>query len=383
MNSFKIVNRQVAFFAVVAALLLSVVLPAIASAAQLTERSVQLSSASAGAKAVSYTVKFTPAEDAGAVVVDFCGNSPLVGQTCATATGFSATAATTATAGFTRTVVDANTIVLYGTDVIKAGEEVSVQIDNIDNPTTAGALYARIVTYNNETNAATYASEDTAEQDTDRIDEGGAAFWILNSIGVSAAVMESMTFCVSNAVIAASCGNPGTPTLKLGEPVGDVLALSPTAVSEGTMWTQISTNAAKGAVISLKSSALNCGGLVRLGGVAGNCDIKPATAGITQGNALFGVKTGTAAPAAGVTGDAGTLQPVVASGYSPSTFLLNYNPVGNATGVTSAFGDPFLDTDGAPADSINMQLTFGASASNNTPAGQYSADLSLIATGKF
>jgi hypothetical protein len=382
MNSFKIVNRQVAFFAVVTALLLSVVLPAIVSAAQLTERSVQLTSASANADDVSYTVGFTAAGDAQAFVVDFCSNSPLIGQTCTAPVGLDVTDVSSATANFTTVSdLDANTVSVTG--AIEEGDDVSVVLDHIDNPTNAGVLYARIVTYNSGTNAASYNADQTAEQDANRVDEGGAALWILNSIGVSAAVMESMTFCVSNAVIAASCANPGVPTLKLGEPVGDVVALSPNAVSEGTMWTQISTNAANGAVISLKSNALDCGGLVRLGGVAGNCDIKPATAGITQGNALFGVKTGTAAPAAGVTGTPGTLQPVASSGYSPTAFLLNYNPVGNATGVTSTFGDKFLDTNGAPADSINMELTFGASVSNNTPAGLYSADLSLIATGKF
>jgi hypothetical protein len=30
-----------------------------------------------------------------------------------------------------------------------------------------------------------------------------------------------------------------------------------------------------------------------------------------------------------------------------------------------------------------MALTFGASVSNDTPAGLYATDLSLIATGKF
>jgi hypothetical protein len=30
-----------------------------------------------------------------------------------------------------------------------------------------------------------------------------------------------------------------------------------------------------------------------------------------------------------------------------------------------------------------MKITFGASIANDTPAGKYSADLSLIATGKF
>lgn len=61
-------------------------------------------------------------------------------------------------------------------------------------------------------------------------------------------------------------------------------------------------------------------------------------------------------------------------------FTTGANP---ASGVTSTYGDQFLTTSGAPALNKNMTLTFGASAANNTPAGSYSADLSLIATGKF
>lgn len=52
-------------------------------------------------------------------------------------------------------------------------------------------------------------------------------------------------------------------------------------------------------------------------------------------------------------------------------------------GVTSPFGDRFLETAEAPANNKNMALTFGVAASNNTPAGNYSADLSLIAVGTF
>ncbi len=385
MKSLRVFKREIGVFAAAGALILAAILPTIASAAQLTERSVGLSSASANASNVSYQVEFTPASDAGAVVIDFCSNSPLVGQVCNQPAGFSLNGATVAasTPGYTRSALaDTNTIVLEGD--LTAGDPASVIIEGVHNPTSPGAVYARIVTYDTATNALTYDSDESMSQDSNRVDEGGAAFWILDTIGVSAAVMESMTFCVSKTAITANCANPTAPTLQLGQASGDVVALIPSAVSEGTMWAQISTNAAKGAIISLKSSAIDCGGLVRVGGVAGNCDIKPATAGITSGNALFGVKTGTAAAAAGVTTpDPGTLQPYPTSGYNSSTFLLNYNAVGNATGVTSTFGDKFLDTDSKPADSINMPLTFGASVNNNTPAGLYSVDLSMIATGKF
>jgi hypothetical protein len=52
-------------------------------------------------------------------------------------------------------------------------------------------------------------------------------------------------------------------------------------------------------------------------------------------------------------------------------------------GVTSPFGDRFLETAGGPANNKNMMLTFGVGTSNSTPAGTYSANLNLIAVGTF
>jgi hypothetical protein len=73
---------------------------------------------------------------------------------------------------------------------------------------------------------------------------------------------------------------------------------------------------------------------------------------------------------------------VSGSGYNATTYAFNY--VGtNLSGVTSTLGDPFLDTAGAPVNNQNMQLTFGATVTNATPAGNYSTSLSMIATGKF
>lgn len=129
----------------------------------------------------------------------------------------------------------------------------------------------------------------------------------------------------------------------------------------------------------LKSST-DCGGLKRIN--AEVCDIAPALlGGVMPGQAAFGVKT---APATDTPGsDAfGAFQPVSGSGYNNTTYVLNYNE-DRSTGVTSAFGDPFLDTAGVPASNKNVQLTFGASISDSTPAGEYSTALSMIATGKF
>lgn len=371
------IDRRLGSLVAAFALLLAVVAPTIASAAQLTERSIALSSAAASAAGVSYEVNFKAAGNAGAFIVDFCRDSPVIGETCTPPVGFSLSSATTATAGFTRTVLDANTIMLVGE--IEADDEVVVQIDNVTNPSEVGPMYVRVVTYDLAANADDYASTALGSGVVDR---GGAAVSIIYAIGVSGSVLESMLFCVSGDEIDEDCTNTTAPVLELGETVGDVIALVPTEVSEGTIHTQISTNAVSGAVVSLKSSALGCGGLMRAGAPAA-CDITPAVAdGINAGDAKFGIKTAAATNTDGVAGATGVFQPVTDSGYGTTAFFLGYVE-GNGTGVTSVFGDPFLDTNGAPANNKNMALTFGASVSNNTPAGQYSADISLIATGKF
>lgn len=386
MRSFVLFNRQVAFFAVVGALLLSIILPVIASAAQLTERSIALSTSAADADGVSYTVKFTADGAAGAFVVDFCTNTPLIGEACTSPAGFSVVPATSATAGFTgvqalNSDADTNTVRVTGT--IAADDEVEVQLDNINNPSAVGPLYARIITYDTAGNADLYDSTETFAEDANRVDEGGAAIQITNTIGVQAAVLESLTFCVSGADDIGEDCTPtdaalDAPTLKLGEQVGDLFALSPNVVSEGSIYTQLSTNAATGAVVSLKSSTVGCGGLLRFGST--DCDIEPAVSGgvTTTSGAKFGVKTTTAA-GVGATAN-GVLQP--SAGYNNSTFALGWI-LGDATGVTSTFGDPFLNTNNLPANNQNMELIFGATVTNDTPAGLYSADLNLIATGKF
>lgn len=383
MNSIRLFSRQTGLIVAAFALLFATLIPALVSAAQVSLRSIELSSSSAAATGVTYKINFTSVSAAKAFVVEFCSDSPVIGQDCTAPTGFDAAAAASVTSGFTNTEdIDTNTIRSVGT--IGATTAISVDVTGITNPSTAGALYARIVTFDG---ADAAAAETAAEAYTStapgagKVDEGGVAISITPTVGVSGAVLESMTFCVSGATITADCASAaGTaPTLQLGETVGSTKALSTTAISTGSVYTQISTNAVGGAVVRLKSST-DCGGLKRIGATV--CDIPPVAgaADITAGTAMVGVKTATATDTGST--PSGTFQPFGGSVYNDTTYKLDY-VAGNATGVTSTFGDPFLDTDDAPVNNKNMALTFGATISNNTPAGLYSANFSLIAVGKF
>jgi hypothetical protein len=386
MNSLRVIRRKAGYIATAFAFALAIVVPVLASAAQVTDRSIALSSSSKDASGVTYTINFTAQSNgANAFVVDFCNDSPFIGDTCTPPPGFSATSAASTTSGFTDVTPGTSQFIVAASSAIAKNDDVSVEVTGIHNPSSAGVLYARIVSYDSKADAiANYTSDDLGDP-ADVIDSGSIAISINDTIGVSAAVLESMTFCVSgSSITATNCGGSlSSPALKLGSAVGStgVIALTPNVVSSGDIFTQLSTNAASGAIVSLKSSTTGCGGLVRSGDA--NCDIKPAqTTDIVDGgaNALFGVKTGadSGAPVSG----SGTFAPITGSHYNATTYALNYT-TGDTAGVTSTYGDPFLDTGGAPASNKNVKLTFGALATNATPAGLYSADLSLIATGKF
>ena len=368
-------NRRI-FYVAGAAMLLAMTVPLFASAAQLLERSVALSSASTDATGVTYEVNFTAVNAAGAFVVDFCSNTPVIGQPCTAPAGMDVSAASSATPGFTDVDASATHVVVAGS--IAADDVVSVALNGITNPSEAGSLYARILTYASDTDADGYTSEDIDSVGAP-IDDGSVAISITDTIGVSVDVLESLTFCVSKNVVGINCADTEPPLVELGELIDGDRVLTPTDVSEGVINAQISTNALGGAVVRLKSGT-DCGGMKRPG--VDPCDIAPALDdGIVAGQARFGVKAAASAdtPGADVLG---TFQPASGSIYNSSTFALNYAE-NDITGVTSAFGDPFLDTAGAPASNKNVQLTFGASITDNTPAGVYSTSLNLIATGKF
>ncbi len=377
-NAYRLFDRRVGFLVIAIVLLLATILPGIAAASQLTQRSIELTNSSVSATGVTYTVNFTSVGGAGAFIVDFCSNSPVIGQACSPPADFDVGTPTSTTSGFT-SVAALNDHTVRVTGVIAAATPITVAIKGITNPSTSGPLYARIVTYDSAANANEYISAEPLGAGS--VDDGGAAIAITNTIGVAGSVLETMTFCVSSEEISKDCADVEPPILKLGEPTGDSVALSADVVSTGDLYTQISTNAVSGAVVSLKSSAIGCGGLVRAGAPT-SCDILPAlNTGIAAGQAKFGVKTATATDSE----DAdviGTFQPVSGSLYNNSTYALNYI-TGDATGITSTFGDAFLDSRGAPVNNKNMKLTFGAGIGNSTPAGLYSVNLGLIATGRF
>lgn len=385
MTSFKLFNQRsvsvVALFGVLLSTVASAVVPTLAFAAQVTERSVEMSSSVKGATGVSYEINFKPAAAGAGFIVEFCTDSPLIGAACDDpgstmnlgSVGF--VAPVTAVTG----VESGGSMRVAVTVPLTANTPVSATLTGITNPTaggTNGVLYARITTYANMSSTGYTSATSLGSV----VDQGSVALALTDNIGVTADVLETMTFCVSKVAIGDSCAGVEAPTIAIGELTGTVRALSSAVVSTGDIFTQLSTNASKGAIVSLKSDVSGCGGMRLVGGANGNCYIAPALqTNITFGQAKFGLIANAETDG---TNPNGTFQIVPASGYDDEDYALNYAG-DELTGVTSTYGDPLLNTAGGPVNNKNMKLTFGASITNQTPAGRYAANLSLIATGTF
>lgn len=377
----RVFDRHTRAVAAAVGLLLATLAPAVApvfvSAAQLSARSVALSSSTKSAAAVSYKFNFTAAAVADEVVVQFCTNTPLIGEFCDAPAGINLASAVEGTGVTDVLSQTGNTLKL---DAAVAASTNELTVTGITNPSAAGTVYARILTYA-EGNAAAYnVGPDTNNTLGTPIDQGSVAFAITDAVEVSGDVLEALTFCVSGTELTGANCSTGysAPVLTLGKDLNGVIALDPSELSTADVYTKISTNAVGGAVVSLKSTAgvnqpgnVPCAGLALYG--TGACNI--AAAGITgtfaDNTAKFGVKL--TLPVDNATN--GTI--AVETNYDTSDYRLD------GASAISTYGDTIYNTSSGSANNLNTKLTFAASSTAATPAGRYSANISLIATGTF
>jgi hypothetical protein len=343
--------------------------PSSASAAgQVSSRSIQMSSSAKGATA-SYMVQFTPATTAAqSIVIDFCSNSAVIGASCTAPTGMNAASATftagtgttnwiLGTAGASQLKLNKNTGSNLGTS------QVNFTINSVVNPTNAGTFYARIYTFANTT-YGTYSSATSVGND---MDEGGIALSATDTVSINATVQESLTFCVNKTSPGNACTSLSTPiTVTLG--TGSPVTLDANGVYTDTIYTQLSTNAASGAQVALKTN-WSCTGLSRDSGSTCGIPGKGAFAAIVAGTAAFGLNV------ADGTGGTGTVSHNANYGTTAGSYGMGAN-------VTSTYGDAIESSTG-PVANVNSLLTYGATASATTPSGVYSATHTYIATGTF
>lgn len=441
-------------------LLLSVFFPLFkpvhAGASQLTSRRITMSDSGAsgqgisgvgGGASVQYQVAFTLTTNVDALVIDFCANTPIIGDNCnATSGSMSLTSFTAASAALTTAPNDAGQIrnwtsvtasqyritLAKGTGAQATSASQVFTISGITNPSTRGSFYARIYTYT-AANAASYSSPTSLGTYSDY---GGIALAINQIIRITARVQETLSFCVTglnpSLWTTKDCtdatATATAPSLVLGHGT-PTATLDASQDDSGTVFSQLSTNASSGAAIAMRNNnnANSCtnGGLsADFGQTCAIPGVGSTAALIVPGIANFGLyvwnseaadasSVGTVAPAAlyrttahttftttaGASLTAFTSAASASSGSNnsgdifPDATNVFYGMDASTGGVTPSAVSPYnnvLTTFGhvvaactAPVYKINNAYTFTATAALTTPAGIYTANLDLIATGTF
>lgn len=369
---FKQFSYGAAAFLFVAGIALPVLLIRPAYAAQITTRSIQLSDSTASAPSVTYDLTFTPATTTAvrSVVIDFCAESPLIGSSiCTQPTGMTVgTSSPTASIGtWTGALINTSrTLVLTASadQAFNVSTPFNVSVGGFTNSSTIGAFYARVLTFATSAGANSY----TAGTPGTHVDDGGVALSTTDDINVTAAVMETLTFCISAVAPGANCTSTSTPSLTLG--TGTPPTLATNRVDTVNAYFQLSTNAIGSTYVNMKSSAVSGG----LNNGASNAidpvDHATTPQPIVAGTENFGMQVGTTG-----SGDSGTV-----SGDSVYSSATNYNM--RFPEVTSTYGDRIASASGAVGN-FNVPLKFAATIGSVTSAGIYTANISLIATSSY
>ncbi len=412
--------RRATYVSLAVIMMLAIILPSLSQgkvfAAQLASRSITLSDSGASGGSittgvgsgtgVTYKVGFTTSATANSLVIDFCSQSPIIADTCTAPTGLNATSATLAavtgnigSTGWTVTGSTSQVKIANSTGTAAAAGPQVFTLSGLTNPSTTGAFYARIYTFS----TASYGTYTSATAPGNYVDYGGIALSTNQIISITARVQETLSFCVSGAapvtwVTSHDCQDPQaavSPAITLGHGT-PTPTLDQTAVDSGTVYSQLSTNATNGAVISMRNSNITCGGLSANGGATCAIPAVGSTASaIVAGTADFGMAVG---PSVDDASGVGTLTPA-ATYYNSADYTFTgglvplSTPTGNtvptsvyygmnATNVESTYGDTVASST-TPLYRVDDAYTFAATASLTTPAGIYTANMDLIATGTF
>lgn len=367
------------------------------------------------------------------IVIDFCSNSPIVGEACTAPTGFDTNDATLAFTEVTTVLnanwaidtasSDANTLVIE--DATTTGDNLTATTpitfdlgtaaasDGFTNPTTTGTFYARILTYTDDTVASAYASATPGAY----TDDGGIALAVANHLTITARVQEVLEFCIGtddDSITAGLDGGPGARgaaddcSVVAGTDIdlGVVDASNIQRTSDADIGTSgndgvamIRTNAIDGATVYYKAeqeTGLSNGGAgtLRLAGVddcgtiagvnngcfnsAGGDVTNPTQAAITAGTELFGMTlTNQDESAGGATTDALSCD----GNYDGDGSCAGGVATGYAWDPTGVF-DTIASSTG-PIDDEMVNIEFAATASPTTPTGLYTVTANFVATSQF
>ena len=358
-----------------------------------TTRFVEISDSAVSASGVTYDVSFDlgSAQTVGSIAIQFCSNSPIIGDSCTAPTGFDVDSATevegagndlgtpgTYTKDNTETVANRFVAAVDSASADSAGDTAHIVLSGVTNSSTLGTFYARFFTY---------ASADGTGAE---VDAGGAALSTVAQITVTSKVQERLVFCVYTTGAGNDCSGKSGTAVTLGDTNG---VLDPTGpyVDKNAKFS-ITTNATSDAIVRFKGSTLNrnsdaaCASAVNCitestatpnTSTAGSeefglCLYESAGSGLTRDTVYDG---GSGAECSGTSQTAGTGS---TGGDNSAEFALDTN---NTTGTRSTYGDTLATK---PAgDYSTATMAFLGNIANTTEAGIYTTTLTFIATGTY
>ncbi len=366
---------------------------------------------------VTYTVSFTlnsAHSNLRGVVVQFCDESPIIGDTCTTPAGFDLNQATLAVANDTDSAHDisgwtkggdADTLILSdGTGVAaSSGDVISFDLgttadgDGITDPTDNGTFYARIITYDNDANATAYTNGTPGTH----VDEGGVALAVANELTITARVQEVLEFCIgteTDSSITPATGDDCTNNvagtdLDLGVVDSSSIATTSTIDTPNDGIAMIRTNALDGAVIYYKAEQENDSGALKQTGTTcisatslsdacfNSVNGGDGTRGaITAGTEAFGVALkDRITTTGGVTDSLRCDADYQGDGTAECT--------GAVSGNNYAWYDngqfDILASSSGPIDDELVALEFAATAAPTTPTGVYTVTANFVATATY
>ena len=284
----------------------------------------------------------------GSISIEFCSNSPVIGDTCTVPIGLDASGATLGLQqgelGFSISGLStSNKIILTRAATLPTGIASRYRVDNIINPSANGSYYARL---------QTYTSTDATGAD---IESGGVVFAIVTNLSLTTVVPPYLTFCTSVTITGLDCSSANSYLIDLGE-------FSPTETIAASSELVVASNAASGFSVTMSGTTLT----------SGNNTIAAMSGGVSaQGTSQFGVNLrSNSVPAIGAdpTGP-GILAQVTAPYDIPGSYRFQNGDI-----IVSSLGS---------SDLKKFTMSYVVNVGRSQPAGYYAATMTYICLANF
>jgi hypothetical protein len=350
-----------------------------ANAATFVSRSIEMSNSTPSATSVQYDVTVTPQASGSilGIVLEFCDNSPIIGDSTCTATAGTdvPNVSSAALASWTKDGASTTNRVIFtiASNTWTASTPVTLSITGIANPSnvgTTGTFYARFLSYDTAAKAIGYTTANPSAVGAP-IDTGGFALSTASKLTITAKVQEKLTLCIYTG---ANCAAGGSSLILGNSGVLD----ETTAYNNYDAKFDVYTNAQGGIVVRAKTFASP--GHTLTSGSNTITAIGGTKAASSAGSEQFGFCVATTGGS--VTATAPYNDTNCDDDSSTGAFTGTGQFALDTTATATTFGDDIASAAGASATTVG-HLNFIGNIAITTEAGIYTTDISLIATGTF